>query len=120
MKKNTRNTTLALAVGSLFGLGLSAAHAEGNPFAMQPLDRGYMVAEAGDKVKDGKCGNMEKPAAEEKMKDAKCGEGKCGEGKCGASMDKPAKIKAKANKKAKPKAAAEMPAEKAATDAPTK
>lgn len=122
MKKSTRNTTLALAVGSAFGLALSAAHADGNPFAMQTLDRGYMVAEAGDKMKDGKCGgemktkegkcgNMEKPAADTKMKD-----GKCGEGKCGASMDKPAK--AKSSKKAK--AAADKPAEKAPADAPAK
>jgi uncharacterized low-complexity protein len=50
------------------------ASAADNPFAMQSLDRGYMVAQAG------------------KTAEGKCGQGKCGamnkatENKCGAAM----------------------------------
>lgn len=109
-------TTLTLALGTAFGVSLAmgtAAQAAGNPFAMQSLDRGYMVADSGGKMGDGKCGNMatdkadegkcggmKKDAvpAKEKSMDGKCAantkkvappktkEGKCGEGKCGAGM----------------------------------
>ena len=109
-------TALSLALGTAFTFSLATSpivNAAENPFAMQSLDKGYMVADA-DKMKDGKCGegkcgasktkskakegncggDMEKDAAAGKMKDGKCGDaakmkdGKCGEGKCGASKTK--------------------------------
>ncbi len=66
----SKKTLIAAAVGTAFAATLAAplASAAENPFAMQSLDRGYMVAEAG-KMGEGKCGGM-----------------KAGEGKCGMSM----------------------------------
>jgi len=102
----SKKTALTLALGTAFAASLAASpvvHAAENPFAMQTLDKGYMVADAGAKTKDGKCGG-DKTAA--KAKDGKCGdmsekskdnmkatdkkmpEGKCGEGKCGAAKVK--------------------------------
>lgn len=59
----SRRTLISAAVGSAFAVTLGAAPAAiaaENPFAMQPLNKGYMVADAG------------------KMRDGKCGVGKCG------------------------------------------
>ena len=73
----SKKNLIAAAVGTAFVAGMTAApiaSAAENPFAMQSLDKGYMVAQAG------------KPA------DGKCGQGKCGgmnkatENKCGAAM----------------------------------
>ena len=116
-------TALSLALGTAFTFSLATSpvvNAAENPFSMQSLDKGYMVADA-DKMKDGKCGegkcgasktkakakakdgkcggDMEKDAAAGKMKDGKCGDaakmkdGKCGEGKCGASKAKTEEMK---------------------------
>ena len=113
-------TALSLALGTAFTFSLATSpvvNAAENPFSMQSLDKGYMVADA-NKMKDGKCGegkcgasktkaktkdakcggDMEKDAAG-KMKDGKCGDaakmkdGKCGEGKCGASKTKTEEMK---------------------------
>ncbi len=74
---SSKKTLMSAAVGSAFAATLGAApiaSAAENPFAMQSLDRGYMVAQTG------------------KMSDGKCGQGKCGgmnkasENKCGAAM----------------------------------
>jgi uncharacterized low-complexity protein len=68
---SSKKTLISAAVGSAFAATLGAApvaSAAENPFAMQPLDQGYMVADAG------KCGM------------GKCGMGKCGMGKCGGAM----------------------------------
>lgn len=90
MKASKTSLTLALtAVISTAGM----AHAAGNPFALNALSQGYMVA-AADKAQDGKCGEGKCGGAkkEVKSKDGKCGEGKCGgakeevkakDGKCG-------------------------------------
>lgn len=80
MSMNKTSITLALAAT----LGASGiALADGNPFAMQELKQGYMVAEAGE----GKCGGDKEKAGEGKCggakADTKASEGKCGEGKCG-------------------------------------
>jgi uncharacterized low-complexity protein len=67
-RKTSKTTIVSAAVGGAFAASLGAAPlatAADNPFAMQPLDRGYQVAEAG-----------------------KMGSGKCGAGKCGAAMRK--------------------------------
>lgn len=88
-------TTIALALTAAIG-ATGLAHAAGNPFAMQSLSSGYMVA-ADDKGMAGKCGASKTEeakcgASKTKAKDGKCGEGKCGankakttEGKCGGS-----------------------------------
>ena len=109
----SKKTALTIALGSAFAASLTmvpATHAAENPFAMQTLEKGYMVADAGDKAQEAKCGNTKKKAAPAatKAKEGKCGdmsanskdnmkatdpkmpEGKCGEGKCGGKK-KPAK-----------------------------
>jgi len=63
---SSKKPLISVAVGSAFAAALGAApivSAAENPFAMQSLDKGYMLAQAG-----------------------KAGEGKCGAGKCGAAM----------------------------------
>jgi len=74
-------TPLAVALSTTFAVSMAAsplAGAAGNPFTLNDLGSGYMVAEGegkcgGEKGAEGKCGG-EKGAE---------GEGKCGEGKCG-------------------------------------
>ena len=79
--KNTKITCikpLSAAIGAAFvgSLALtSVASADTNPFGMQDLNSGYMVAGGGDKGEEGKCG------------EGKCGGDKGGdkgeEGSCG-------------------------------------
>ena len=71
-----KKTILSLAVGSAFAATLSVApiaSAADSPFASQPLDKGYMVADAHvhgmKKAGEGKCGGM-----------------KTSEGSCGVTM----------------------------------
>lgn len=94
---------LSIVVGSAFAASISmtAANAAENPFAMQSLTSGYMVADHHD-AKEGKCGagkcGAEKKANGDKAKEGKCGgekakEGSCGgekakEGSCGANKGK--------------------------------
>lgn len=78
---SSKKTLVSVAVGSAFAASLGVAPvatAAENPFALQSLDKGYMVADH----------HEAKPKA---MKEGKCGEGKCGnmkmgEGKCGMAM----------------------------------
>lgn len=89
---------LSAAIGAAFVTSLAFAPnamAADDPFAMQELDSGYMVAggeQHGEKGKEGKCGEGKCGGDKEgKEKEGKCGEGKCGgdkeekgeEGKCG-------------------------------------
>ena len=82
---NAQLSTLSLAIGSVFAVSMlvaPVAQAADNPFGMQQLSSGYLVADA--KAKDGKCGEGkcgDKKAAD--AKGAKAADGKCGEGKCG-------------------------------------
>jgi len=85
-------TSLILALTAVIG-SAGMAHAAGNPFAMQSLNSGYMVAAADDKAMEGKCGGDKAKAMEGKCggDKAKAMEGKCGgdkakamEGKCGS------------------------------------
>ena len=78
-----KKSIISIAVGSAFAATLGAApiaSAADNPFAIQSMDRGYMVAQGYGEMKagEGKCGGM------------KAGEGKCGakasEGMCGVTM----------------------------------
>jgi uncharacterized low-complexity protein len=72
MNKNYK-TPFALAIGASLLPLTAMAQTDANPFALSDLSAGYqMTAEA-------------KPDAGQKMKD-----GACGEGKCGAAMMKPA------------------------------
>ena len=77
----SKKTVIATVAGVAGALAFGVAQANSNPFAMQDLGQGYQVAqkhakEAGDKKKDGKCG--EAKCGGDKKKDGKCGEGKCG------------------------------------------
>ena len=68
---SSKKSIISLAVGSVFAATLGAVpivSAADNPFAIQSLDKGYMVADAN------------------KYGEKKGGEGKCGEGICGAAM----------------------------------
>lgn len=97
---NASKTTLTLALTAALGtatLGASGlTQAAENPFAMQSLKSGYMLAAADEKTMDGKA--MDEKATEAKANDGKCGAGKCGankkkakakaaDGKCGAGME---------------------------------
>lgn len=75
----SKKTAVSVAIGSAFAAGMamtSMTNAAENPFALQSLDRGYMVA---DHHMQGKCGAG-------KCGGAKAAEAKCGEGKCGPAM----------------------------------
>lgn len=68
-----RKSVISVALGSALATTLcsaSIASAAENPFSIQPLEKGYMIA-YGDK---------------KKADEHKSGEGKCGENKCGAKM----------------------------------
>ena len=67
-------STLTVAIGTAFAASLAmspAARAAGNPFAMQSLNSGYMVADMG-KGMEGKCGGM-KAGDGKKSDESKCG-----------------------------------------------
>ncbi len=82
MSNKSKLRPIAAALGTTFAVSLAispVANATENPFAMNDLSSGYMVAEGKDaegKCGEGKCGEGKKAA-----KEGKCGEGKCGEGK---------------------------------------
>lgn len=82
----SKKKTIGVAVGSVFAAGMTIvpmASAAENPFALQSLQGGYMLAADAPakapeaKCGQGKCGSMKQGAA------AKSGEAKCGQGKCG-------------------------------------
>ena len=75
---SSKKTLLSVAVGTAFVASVGVAIAADNPFALQSLDKGYMVADHHE-------------AKPKTMKEGKCGEGKCGnmkmgEGQCGMMM----------------------------------
>ena len=71
---SSKKSIISIAVGSALAATLGVVpivSAADSPFALQSLDKGYLVADAGEKKnREGKCG----------------GEGACGEGRCGAAM----------------------------------
>lgn len=76
----SKKTILATAVGSAFFASMAAAplaSAAENPFAMQALEKGYQVAQAGTlpeaKCGQGKCGNMNMKATAEQGKPGAAG-----------------------------------------------
>jgi uncharacterized low-complexity protein len=90
--KTLKPVTAAICMALATGLGASAsATADSNPFSVADLDAGYQLA--GDKHKEGKCG--EGKCGGDKAAEGACGEkhkkhaeGKCGEGKCGGDKAK--------------------------------
>jgi uncharacterized low-complexity protein len=72
-----RKTVVTAVLGTAFAASLAAApiaNAAQNPFQMDSLQNGYVVADS--KAKEGKCG--EGKCGGDKDKEGKCGEGKCG------------------------------------------
>jgi uncharacterized low-complexity protein len=74
---SNKKSLISIAIGSAFVATLGtvpSVSAADNPFTIQPLVKGYMVADSHNygekKGGEGKCG----------------GEGACGEGRCGAAM----------------------------------
>jgi len=91
MSKKTLKPIVA-ALGTTFVVSLATSpivQAAGNPFALNDLSSGYMVAEegaCGEKEGEGKCGEKEGEGhcGEEKGDhEGKCGGEKEAEGKCG-------------------------------------
>ena len=79
MSKITSKKPLVVALGAAFALSGMAAQA--SVFQATDLNAGYMVALAGDKAGESKCG--EGKCGEGKAGESKCGEDKAGESKCG-------------------------------------
>lgn len=92
MKAKTK--TMNLAITTAFTAAILAApvlsNAAENPFALQSLSSGYMVAEStdGDKLKEGNC-------SADKAKEGNCA-GKAKEGNCAADKAKEGNCSAKA------------------------
>ena len=69
------------------------ASAADNPFQIGKLEAGYQLAQAGDKAKDGKCGEAKCGADKkkaEKKRDGSCGADKKKDGACGGDKKKDA------------------------------
>jgi uncharacterized low-complexity protein len=91
-----KNKTLSLSLGSVIAASISlapVAHAVENPFAIKEIPASARLAEAGAKLKDGKCGEGKCGAdkkseagaanAPSKAKEGSCGASKVKEGSCG-------------------------------------
>lgn len=81
-----KQTTLAVALGSVVMTAGFSAQVEANPFGFQQLTSGYQLDGGEGKCGEGKCGDMKKSA--EKAAEGKCGDmkksaEKAAEGKCG-------------------------------------
>lgn len=85
---NTSKKTLGVALAASLGAA-GAATAADSPFAMQSMDKGYQVAQAGKtpagKCGAGMCGGNAKSSA--KASEAVCGAGKCTVDKMDANKD---------------------------------
>lgn len=98
----TSNKTIAALVGgALVASVAGSVIAAENPFAAKSLAKGYMVAEADGKMKDGKCatGKCGSSMKKEKAKEGSCSSDKAKEGSC--SSDKKAKEGSCSSDKAK-------------------
>lgn len=82
MNKKTLSATLGSAV--VVSLALApVVHAAENPFAMKAIAASTQLAEAGDKTKEGKCG--EGKCSARKSKEGGCSGSKQKEGGCSGS-----------------------------------
>ena len=98
-----KKKAIGVAMGSAFMAGMAMvplANAAQDPFALQSLQFGYMVADnhmggkgAEAKCGQGKCGGMKSEAAAPKAGEAKCGQGKCGGMKSEAAPPKAGEAK---------------------------
>ncbi|HYE35687.1 hypothetical protein [Methylocaldum sp.] len=85
------NKTLSLSLGSVIAASISLApvvQAAENPFAIQTLSAPSLVAEAGEKMKDGKCGEGKCSGKTKSETTATNADGKAKEGNCGANKMK--------------------------------
>lgn len=90
------NKTMKLALGGAFAATIlvipALTSAEENPFFLQSLSSGYMVAEQqGDKMKEGNCAAdkaKEGNCAADKAKEGSCSADKMKEGNCAADKTK--------------------------------
>ncbi len=82
------NKQLTLITGALaLSLAATAVSAAQNPFELKTLGQGYQVADAGTKMKDGKCGSGKCGASKKKMeKEGSCSAEKMKEGSCHGDM----------------------------------
>ncbi len=91
--------TLSLTLGSAIAASITfapVAQAAENPFAMKAISSSTLVAETGEKMKDGKCGEgkcsgkmksaSQATKAKSKAKEGNCGANKMKEGGCSVSM----------------------------------
>lgn len=91
--KSSSKKALSIVLGGAFAASVSATavHAAENPFTMQKLTSGYMVADAHE-GKEGKCGTgkcgAEKKAKADKAKEGSCSADKAKEGSCSADKAK--------------------------------
>ncbi len=86
-----QNKTMAVIVGGAFAATLAMSpvvHADQNPFAAKSLSNGYQVADGGEKMKDGKCGEGKCGSSKKKAKEGKCGAERGKEGKCSSDKSK--------------------------------
>lgn len=94
---SSQKSKLNMAVGAALVAGAflsPMAGAADNPFSSERLSTGYLLAEAGGKTADGKCGG-------DKKADAKCGADKKADAKCGADKKKDASCGGDKKKEAK-------------------
>lgn len=92
--------SLSLTLGGAIAASITLApvvNAAENPFAMRALSASTQVAEAGGKMKDGKCGEGKCGAKKAETAAGKAKEGQCGANK-GASADKAKEGSCGANK----------------------
>lgn len=85
MSKQSKNlTSLVSAALVASAFGVTAAHADINPFAATTIGNTVQIAGMEGQCGEGKCGS----GTSDKSHDGaeKDGEGKCGEGKCGGEM----------------------------------
>lgn len=95
MKKTAKSVSL-LVSGAIAASVAAGSIAAENPFALKTLNSGYMVADAHEKMKDGKCAagkcgaEMKKSAKKsaDKAKEGACGAEKAKEGSCSAEKAK--------------------------------
>lgn len=82
------NKQLTLISGALaLTVAAVSLQAAQNPFELKTLGQGYQVADAGTKMKDGKCGSGKCGANKKKMeKEGSCGGEKAKEGSCHSDM----------------------------------
>ena len=87
MKTKSKLNPLAVAVGTAFAVSLASSPIVGaadNPFSMNELSKGFMVAENDDASRCGSICGGEKPTLNEDGEMVKCGNN-CGEvQKCGS------------------------------------